>query len=192
LILTKRLEWAIRVAADAHKQQVRKATQTPYIIHPFSVMLLAQQTTNDEDTLIACLFHDILEDVSEYYSETQMQKDFGDRVVEIVKGVTKDDSLSDWKERSDAYLAHLEHEALNESIIVSIADKTHNLLSTLNDYELLGDGVWSKFNAGKDSQLWWYQSVADIADKRMPELSLIPLLREHIQRLEEIVRQPVT
>jgi (p)ppGpp synthase/HD superfamily hydrolase len=186
------LEWAIRVAADAHKQQVRKATQTPYIIHPFSVMLLAQQTTNDEDTLIACLFHDILEDVSEYYSETQMQKDFGDRVVEIVKGVTKDDSLSDWKERSDAYLAHLEHEALNESIIVSIADKTHNLLSTLNDHELLGDGVWSKFNAGKDSQLWWYQSVADIADKRMPELSLIPLLREHIQRLEEIVRQPVT
>ena len=183
---TARLEWAIRIAATAHQKQLRKATNIPYIIHPFSVMLLASEATDDEDTLIACLFHDIIEDVPEEYSEEQMRADFGERVVNIVRGVTKDDSLNDWQERSDAYLHHLEHEATDESVLVSAADKTHNLMSMLNDYDLIGGKLWDKFNSGKERQLWWYQSVSAVVRRRLPDLPLNQRLDELMLKLETI------
>jgi (p)ppGpp synthase/HD superfamily hydrolase len=99
--VTPRLEKAIRTATIAHKEQKRKGSDTPYIIHPYSVMCIAANATQDEDILIACLLHDILEDVSDKYPRKQMVKDFGDRVASIVDGVTKDSSLPDWQSRAE-------------------------------------------------------------------------------------------
>ncbi len=184
--LTPRLEHAVRVAATAHQKQFRKASNIPYIIHPFSVMLLATEDTDDENTLIACLFHDILEDVPDEYSEQQMRAEFGDAVTQTVLDVSKDDSIKDWHERSEAYLDHLQHNARDEAILVSLADKTHNLLSTLTDYETYGDDVWKKFKADKHAQLWWYSSVLEIAKQRRPELSLHDTLDTYVGQLRKI------
>ena len=83
-----------------------------------------------EDVLIACLLHDTLEDVLERYSAQQMEQDFGPHVLNIVRGVTKDDSLDSWRERSDAYLDHLR--GVSEvSAIGSACDRLHNLSSIL-------------------------------------------------------------
>jgi (p)ppGpp synthase/HD superfamily hydrolase len=147
--VTPRLESAIRTAAIAHSTQLRKGSKTPYITHPFGVMCIAQTVTEDEDILIACLFHDILEDVPENYSRQQMIKDYGDRVVSIVDGVTKDDTIKDWQGRADAYLSHLKNSASDESVIVSCADKVHNLMTILEDYKVVGDVLWTRFNAVK-------------------------------------------
>ena len=106
MVLTNRLEQAIKVSATAHRHQARKGGIIPYIIHPFSVMLIAGEATNDEDTLIACLFHDILEDAPHEYPANEMAKDFGQRVVDIVKGVTNNPNIKDWHLRSQAYLDH--------------------------------------------------------------------------------------
>lgn len=103
-------------------------------------MLIASDVTDNEDILIACLLHDIIEDVGErIYSEADIRNDFGDRVVTIVKGVTKDSHEKDWRELSQAYLDHLEVKASDEAVIVSVCDKIHNLQSILIDYELYGD-----------------------------------------------------
>ena len=67
---TQRLEHAINIATFAHRNQKRKS-ELPYIVHPFSTMLIASNVT-EEDVLIACLFHDIFEDVPEEYSRQQM------------------------------------------------------------------------------------------------------------------------
>ncbi len=63
---TSRLDNAVREAARAHEieGQHRKGTDIPYIIHPFGVMMIASNATDDEDVLIACLMHDVLEDVN--------------------------------------------------------------------------------------------------------------------------------
>lgn len=186
ITLTSRLEHAIRVAAFAHAHQKRKASDIPFIIHPYSVMLIASEETDDEDTLIACLFHDIIEDAPDVYSEADMRREFGDRVVEIVRGVTHDDSLTDWHERSRAYIANLQL-APQESIIVSAADKAHNLMSTLRDYRDVGDKVWDRFRAGKEDQLWWYESVLDAVRIRLPRSPLTKQLEALVGELREIV-----
>lgn len=180
--LTPRLERAVRVAALAHVSQTRKASDVPFIIHPYSVMLLACEETCDEDTLIACLFHDILEDAPHVYSEAQMRQDFGDRVVSIVRGVTHDSSLTDWHKRSRAYIANLRN-APHESVIVSAADKTHNLMSTLRDQHLLGDKVWERFHAGKLDQVWWYDAVFAVIVERLPNS---PITKRYQTLLQEL------
>lgn len=186
--LTPRLERAICVSANAHREQVRKVSNIPYIIHPYSVMLLASEDTTDEDTLIACLFHDILEDVPENYSATDMEDEFGSRVVSIVRDVTKDDSIDDWHQRSEAYLHHLETKGSDEAILVCLADKCHNLLSTLSDFQKDKDAVWSRFTGSAKDQLWWYTSVQKITKKRCPSLVLHARLDDYIAQLRQIVK----
>lgn len=83
-----------------------------------SVMLIAASVTNDEDVLLAALFHDILEDVPENYSRAEMADEFGPRAVDIVEGVTKDSSLPSWQDRADAYLDQLSGGS-EESLIVA-------------------------------------------------------------------------
>jgi (p)ppGpp synthase/HD superfamily hydrolase len=184
--VTTRLEKAIRVATIAHRNQKRKGSDTPYITHPYSVMCLASEDTKDEDILIACLFHDIIEDVPDEYPRGKMLDEFGERVVSIVDGVTKDSTLKDWQDRSNAYLDHLEHKASDESVLVSCADKVHNLMTILEDYRTLGDELWSRFNAGKKQQLWWYESVLRVTSKRMPSLSLNKRLTELVKEFQDL------
>lgn len=177
---TERLDKAIRVAASAHKQQNRKGAQIPYIIHPFSVMVIAGNATDDEDTHIACLFHDIVEDVPERYSAEQIKANFGDNVLSIVLDVTKDDDIEDWRERGEAYIDHIKNEACGEAVIVCAADKINNLQSMLIDYEEKGDKLWDVFTtkSGAD-QLWWYESILEVLKKRKAPRILI----DHLSRL---------
>ena len=126
-MFSSRLMAAINTATVAHDGHVRKRTSIPYVSHLFGVMALAADLTDDEDVLVACLLHDAIEDVPEKYGAKQIEADFGPWVLEIVQGVTKAD-LPDWQERADAYLEHLEHEAPKESVLVSLCDKTHNLM----------------------------------------------------------------
>lgn len=156
ITMTPRLSIAINKATWAHRNQTRKGSGLPYILHPYSVMCIASQVTGNEDILIACLMHDVIEDVPEEYSADEIRADFGDRVLDIVLGTTKNDTLPSWQDRADAYLHHLEYEASDESVIVSCADKIHNLMSILADYEEIGDELWDRFNAGKERQIWLY------------------------------------
>jgi len=184
---THRLDKAIRIAAWAHEQQLqhRKGTDIPYIIHPFGVMLIASNATDDEDVLIACLLHDVLEDVdTSIYDEQTMRADFGDRMVAIVKDVTKDDSVRDWHERSKAYLDHLENKASNEAVIVSASDKIHNLVSILVDYGIEGDNLWNRFSTKSfTDQLWWYESILAVITKRGISAELISQLAGQVEIL---------
>lgn len=184
-LLSDRLNLAIQRATVAHHGHYRKGTDTPYIVHPFAVMTIASRVTDDEDTLIACLLHDTLEDVPDKYSHDDMRRDFGDTIVRIVEGVTKDNSIPDWRARNEAYLAHL-RTASDASVIVSGADKIHNLQSILTDYQTHGETLWDRFNAGKHEQLWWYESVAEVLGERLPGSPLHQQLRALVNELEVI------
>jgi len=149
--------------------------------------MIASNVTGDEDTLIGCLLHDVLEDVdTKIYGEEDMREDFGQKVLEIVQGVSKDDSIEDWKQRSVSYLENLT-KARSESIIVCAADKIHNLKSMLIDYENIQDELWDKFNSDKKSQLWWYESSLEIIQARVPENKLTLELQVLVDQLKRII-----
>ncbi len=183
-----RLDKAIKKAAWAHEQQGqhRKGTDIPYIIHPVGVMMIASNATDDEDILIACLFHDILEDVDRaIYSREDMTRDFGERVVGIVNDVTKDDRVKDWHDRSRAYLDHLENHASDEAVIVNASDKIHNLLSIIQDYKEIGEDIWQRFSTkSRDDQAWWYKSILEVITKRQAPQVLRTQLADAIAQLE--------
>jgi (p)ppGpp synthase/HD superfamily hydrolase len=53
---------ALLFAEQAHRGQVRKGTEVPYITHPVGVSALLAQHGCSEDAVIAGLLHDVLED----------------------------------------------------------------------------------------------------------------------------------
>ena len=183
---TPRLEHAINIATFAHRNQKRKGSELPYIVNPFSTMLIASNVTEDEDVLIACLFHDIFEDVPEEYSRQQMTTEFGNRVVQMVEDVTKDDSIKDWRKRSDAYLDHVK-QSPDESIIVCASDKISNISAVLSDYKKVGEELWDRFASSKTDQLWWYKSVLEIVESRLPKSILVKELATRIEKLNCII-----
>lgn len=179
-----RLIRAINTAAWAHRNQTRKASELPYVSHVFGVMALLAQVTDDEDVLIAGLFHDIIEDVPEEYSAERMTEEFGQRVVDLVQWVTKNDDIQDWQARSEAYLARLA-EAPVEAIMIAAADKLHNLLTSLDDLEHTGEKFWQRFSAPKDRQHWWYGEVLAIVQRRLPGHPLTLRLAEAVADIQK-------
>lgn len=190
ITLTERLDKALRVAADAHEKQGqhRKGSGAPYIIHPFGVMLIASNATTDEDVLIACLLHDVLEDVSpDIYSRDDMLRDFGQRVIDLVSDVTKNPNLKVWRECAVDYLNHLEHKASEGALIVSAADKIHNLESVIIDYRQVGEELWQIFTTkNADDQLWWYGAILKVLQKRQAPQSLQDQLAQGIKILQDL------
>ncbi|MDK8819365.1 HD domain-containing protein [Corynebacterium amycolatum] len=184
---SERLMRGIATASRAHDGHYRKGSGVPYISHPMAVMLIAASVTNDEDVLLAALFHDILEDVPENYSRAEMEDEFGPRVVEIVEGVTKDSSLPSWQERADAYLEQLSRGSA-ESIIVAAADKFHNLSQTLEDLDREGHSLWRRFRSTPSQQLWWYTNVRNVIAERLPDMPLLDDLDILIERLDSWVQ----
>src|SRR4051794_4099425 len=75
-------ERALRMAATGHRDQVRKGSGTPYIEHPMAVALILDRSGFDEETVIAGLLHDLVEDTE--VTLEQIRATFGDRVAEIV------------------------------------------------------------------------------------------------------------
>lgn len=168
--LTPRLEQAMELAIRVHGPMKRKGDDQPYLVHPMSVLALLVKWGADEDTCIAGLLHDVIEDAehdsrrSEYRKE--IEEKFGKDVLEIVEGVTEQDKSLPWEERKKLYLKHLQT-APKQSLLVSCADHTHNTLSLLQSYEREGDAVWRRFNAGREQKIWYIKSCLTILKSRL-------------------------
>lgn len=179
---------ALEIASIAHAKQKRKGTNIPYIIHPVGVMLVASEVTDDPAILAACLLHDVLEDCDpSIYSEADMLRDFGADVTNAVKAVSKDETISGWRERNEAYLDHIRSTPHTAAHTVCAADKIHNLTSMLEDYEVVGNKLWDRFNASKEAQLWWYESVLEALASRDAPIGLTDQLSDLVAKLKLVL-----
>jgi len=80
------LEKAYRLAAEAHKDQIRDSGE-PYINHPLHVALILADMQLDLVCLETGLLHDTVEDTK--LSLDTIRKEFGDEVALYVDGITK-------------------------------------------------------------------------------------------------------
>ncbi len=167
-----RINHAFAFAAKHHDRQVRKGTRLPYLTHPANVAVILTRYGCDEETVIAGILHDVIEDcVREGWTremlEERISTKFGAGVLATVLSVTKRRSDDDGVElsRDDAradYLGRLAS-ASEAARWVCAADKVHNAGSILADLRrtIDADSVWGRFSGGRDGTLQWYRGVRD-------------------------------
>lgn len=167
--LTDRFDDALVYASEAHRTQVRKGADIPYIAHLLGVAALALEAGADEDVAIAALLHDAVEDQGGAIRLADIKSRFGDRVARMVSDCSDSDvePKPPWRERKEAYLAGLEAKA-PDSLLVSLADKTHNAGAILADLRAHGEGVWDRFTGGKEGTLWYYDALAQAFQRAVP------------------------
>src|SRR5918993_990496 len=101
-----RLLSAASFAARAHRHQIRKDGQTPYVAHPFRVCLIVRHVfgIDDPEFLTAALLHDTIEDTTTDFDD--LEERFGARVAGWVAALSKDMRLPD-DDREAAYMTTL-------------------------------------------------------------------------------------
>ena len=130
---SERVKHAIEIAKKAHEGQFRK-TGEPYIIHPLAVKKILEEWGMDEDTVIAGILHDTVEDTD--LTLNDIKKEFGESVAFLVDGVTKLSTARNGMRDIDTYLPETKDNflrlmiALGDDIrvlIIKLADRLHNL-----------------------------------------------------------------
>lgn len=130
---TERIKQAVSIAKKAHAGQFRK-TGEPYIIHPLAVKKILEEWGMDEDTIIAGVLHDTVEDTS--LTLDDIRRTFGETVAFLVDGVTKLSVARTGMRDIDTYLPETKDNflrlliALGDDIrvlIIKLADRLHNL-----------------------------------------------------------------
>jgi GTP pyrophosphokinase len=118
---------AFKFAEHAHEGQKRLSGE-PYFVHAFEVSKTLAKLGMDAQTIAAGLLHDVLEDT--HITEEEINKEFGDDILFLIKGVTKLGTLK--------YRGHERHvESLRKFfvamandlrvVIIKFADRLHNL-----------------------------------------------------------------
>lgn len=164
-----RIEQAIRAAAVLHREQMRKGrARIPYITHLTAVAWLARDYTDDEDTIVAAWLHDALEDTD--YTPEELEEDFGAKVRSLVETVTEPKSKEGNKvtleERKRAYIEQLKA-GPEEALIISAADKIHNLRTTVEQYYDDHEGFLADFPAALDGTAIFYQNLSNVLNRRL-------------------------
>ncbi len=185
MALSARFGEALLLAHELHGEQLRKGSDVPYLAHLLAVAAIALEHGASEDEAIAALLHDAIEDQGGAATAAEIERRFGPDVLAIVQGCTDTDQTPKppWRARKEAYLARLPAETHSTRLICA-ADKLHNVRSLLDDYQRLGEQLWSLFSGCRAGTLWYYRSVADslhASDDR-------PLTRQLLQAVAELER----
>ncbi len=124
----ERLRDAYTFAREAHKEQKRK-DGSPYITHPLAAAEIIADMELDEDSVIACLLHDTVEDTPVTHED--IAKRFGREVADLVEGVTKLTRVV-YTSKEEEQVENLRKMLLAMAkdirvIIIKIADRLHNM-----------------------------------------------------------------
>ncbi len=125
---TKRLREAFDFARKAHEGQLRK-DGTPFITHPVAAAMICAEMGLDEDSAVACLLHDTIEDTDATYE--QIEHLFGTQVADLVEAVTKLTRVV-YTSKEEEQMENLRKMLMAMAkdirvILIKIADRLHNM-----------------------------------------------------------------
>ena len=123
-----RIRAAYEMAKEAHSGQKRK-DGSPYVTHCIAAADICCDTGLDEDSIVAALLHDVIEDTP--LTHADIAKKFGPQVADIVEGVTKLTRVQ-YTSKEDEQMENLRKMLMAMSkdirvILIKIADRMHNM-----------------------------------------------------------------
>jgi (p)ppGpp synthase/HD superfamily hydrolase len=173
---------ALDTAYQLHKNQTRKGSSIPYIVHIYDVFkYLSSEPNIAEEVILAGILHDTLEDTE--YTVKELGEEFGEGVLQLVKFATEpdnkieisiDEKRRSWKNRKQ-HTIDICQNGSKEELLVVLADKLANLNSINEDLRVMGNEVWSKFNSSKDEIAWYYKSLGDCFRGRLSGSRMLKL-----------------
>lgn len=157
------IEKALIFAANAHSGQTRKKTSIPFILHCIEASNIAREMTEkngsvNQNLVAAQLLHDTVEDAD--VTLDVIKKEFGEDVAKLVE-IQTEDKTKTWDERKQHTMEVLDSNKEIDVEMAYLSDKLSNMRSLNKEYMEKGEELWSKFNAGKEKQKWYYSSIAD-------------------------------
>lgn len=125
----ERLQKAFDFSVRYHGDQ-KRASGEPFISHPLNVARILNELEADEDSLIAAILHDLIEDTTCTYQD--IEQEFGADVATLVEGVTKirrEEFINQPDERKLASLRKTFAIMVEDirCIIIKLADRLHNM-----------------------------------------------------------------
>ena len=123
-----RIRAAYEVACLAHSGQKRR-DGSPYVTHCVAAADISVDMGLDEDSIVAALLHDVIEDTDLVYADVARQ--FGEAVADIVEGVTKLTRVQ-YTSKEDEQMENLRKMLMAMAkdirvILLKIADRLHNM-----------------------------------------------------------------
>lgn len=113
----KTLEKAYNLACLAHKGQKRKSGED-YVTHSINVAIILAEMEADEETIIAGLLHDIIEEETGVTLK-EVEESFSVEVAKIIANTTN---------FNEKYLKIINKESLDDHVImIKLADRLHNM-----------------------------------------------------------------
>jgi (p)ppGpp synthase/HD superfamily hydrolase len=178
------IERALRASEAAHRGQVRKASDAPYVLHPIHVAIMLARLGLDPHLIQAALLHDVVEDCAHAgWDVERVAREFGASVADIVADLSEDKSKT-WEQRKLAGIEHVTHMSA-DARTVKAADKLHNLSTLAADLESTSDKsqVWARFKGGRDQTLQLSRALVEALAPRVdPRLG--EALREALKAVE--------
>lgn len=194
---TDRISAAFALAALVHEKQKRKSTDIPYISHPMAVAAQVSVWGGSEEQFIAALLHDVVEDGGAQYMPV-IEEHFGKHVLDLVMACSdaapqRGQPKGAWIERKEKYIANL-RSAADEVLLISAADKWHNLASILADAKQLGEVVFDRFirqdferTDKKKMVLWYYKALLAVYRER--NVPVVVELENLLSEIENVTGQ---
>ncbi len=124
----ERLDKAFLYAYEKHINQ-KRASGELYIIHPINVAEIVNRFYLDENSLIAALLHDVLEDTDA--TQKEIEKLFGKDVLFLVESLTKIGKI-EYKSREEKQADNFRKMIVAMAkdirvILIKLADRLHNM-----------------------------------------------------------------
>lgn len=121
---------AFDLAVEAHSDMRRKSGE-PYIYHPIEVAIItAKELGLGKTSIICALLHDVVEDTD--YTLDEFRVLFGDKVTNIIDGLTKIQDVSDKSKNTTPQVETFRKIILSFAydirvILIKLADRLHNM-----------------------------------------------------------------
>ncbi|MEX2180584.1 MAG: HD domain-containing protein [Gemmatimonadaceae bacterium] len=192
-----RINHAFAFAAKHHDREVRKGARAPYLTHPANVAVILTRYGCAEETVIAGILHDVVEDsVRDGWTREMLDEriaaKFGATVLDTALAVTKRRLDDDGVElsRDDILVDCLERLAAASDAArwLCAADKVHLAGSTLADLRrtIDAENVWGRLSGGRAATLQWYRNVRDRLDALGFSAPIMHELTTLIGELEQV------
>ena len=180
-MLSERVEFAVTTMLEAHGLGRRKTGRNLQATHVLAVGIIVRDFGFDEDTVIAAILHDTLEDTP--IDRAVIARRFGEEVLATVEDVTEPPRATAWRLRKERYIAQVRDTPRERARAVASADKIHNLTTMTAGLEAEGRGFAGVFTAGLDDMMWYHETV----HRTLADIWSHAILDEHRRRLDRFL-----